>query len=54
MEKAIYKGVEGVFMPCDEFNYIRQTIKNNRVLLEGLINEMAKDNRNAFDYLLNL
>ena len=54
MEKTIYKGVQGVFIPCDEFNYIRKTIKNNRVLLQELAKEIAKDNPNVYDYLLNL
>lgn len=54
MEKAIYKGVQGVFIPCDEFNYIRQTIKNNKELLQGLAKELTKDNPNVYDYLLNL
>ena len=54
MEKTIYKGVEGVFIPIDEFNYIRETIKHNRELLQRLAKEIAKENPNIYDDLLNL
>lgn len=52
MEKTIYKGVYGVFIPIDELEYIRETIKANRLLMESLINELAKDNPKALELLL--
>lgn len=54
MEKTIYKGVKGVFIPCDEFNYIRETIKHNGELLQGLIKEIAKENPNIYNSLQDL
>lgn len=54
MEKAIYKGVQGVFIPCDEFKYIKEVINRNSYLMKRLINDLAKENPNTFDYLLNL
>jgi hypothetical protein len=50
MEKAIYKGVEGVFIPIDEFKYIKEVINNNKLLFQELTKEIAKDNPNAFDF----
>lgn len=54
MEDINYNGVDGVFIPNDEFDYIKKTIKTNSILLNSLILELSKDNPNVFDYLLNL
>ena len=54
MENINYNGVDGVFIPNKEFEYIKQAIKNNRVLLESLIKDLAKTNPNLYDYLLSL
>lgn len=45
MEKVIYNGVNGVFISDDEFNYIKETIKDNRELMQKLIKEIAKENQ---------
>lgn len=47
-------GVDGVFIPDKEFNYIKEVIKNNNLLLVALLDEIAKSDDNIFDYLLNL
>lgn len=49
MEKTIYKGVKGVFIPCNEFEYIREAIKNNKLLLESLVKEIEKEKINGLD-----
>lgn len=54
MENINYNGVDGVFIPNKEFEYIKQAIKNNKVLLESLIKDLAKTNPNLYDYLLSL
>jgi PHD/YefM family antitoxin component YafN of YafNO toxin-antitoxin module len=48
MEKAIYKGVNGVFIPADEFEHIKETINNNKILLQRLAKEIAKDNPEVY------
>lgn len=53
MEHINYNGVDGVFIPNNEFEYIKSTVKANKLLLTGLIEELAKDNPNTFGYLLN-
>lgn len=45
MEKVIYNGVNGVFISDVEFNHIKETIKDNRELMQKLIKEIAKENQ---------
>lgn len=54
MENINYNGVDGVFIPNNEFDYIKQTVKTNSELLNQILTELAKNNPNSFDYLLNL
>lgn len=49
MEKVNYNGVKGVFIPCNEFEYIREAIKNNNLLLESLVNELEKEKIKGLD-----
>lgn len=49
MEKVNYNGVKGVFIPCNEFEYIRETIKNNNLLLESLVKELEKEKIRGLD-----
>lgn len=48
MENIIYNGVDGVFIPNDEFYFIKETVKTNSDLIKQLINDLAKENPNAF------
>ena len=56
METITHNGIEGVFIPNNEFEYIKETIKTNGELLEMIIKEVASNNPNtpisAMDYLL--
>lgn len=54
MEKITYNGVDGIFIPMNEYEYIKESINNCNLLLKGLINENIEKNQNTFDYLLNL
>lgn len=51
MEKINYNGVNGVFIPNNEFEEIKKVIAKQNELTAKLVNEMASDN--SFDYLLN-
>lgn len=51
MEKINYNGVDGVFIPNNEFEEIKKVIAKQNELTERLVKELASDN--SFDYLLN-
>ena len=53
MENINYNGTDGFFIPNNEFNYIKETINNNTLLLKSFKKELSKNNVNSFDYLLN-
>ena len=53
MENIIYNNVEGVFIPAKEFEYIQTTVKTNTLLLNKILSELAKENPNDFDFLIN-
>ena len=53
MENIIYNNVEGVFIPANEFEYIQTTVKTNTLLLNKILSELAKENPNSFDFLIN-
>ena len=54
MNNVNIDGVDGVFIPNDEFNYIKGVIKNNNLLLVALLEAVPKSDDNIFDYFLNL
>lgn len=51
MEKIKYNGVDGVFIPNNEFEEIKKVIAKQNELTERLVKELASDN--SFDYLLH-
>lgn len=52
MENINYNGVDGVFIPNNEMDYIKNTIKINRVLMEQLLKEIATNSN--YDELMGL
>lgn len=54
MENINYKGVNGVFIPNNEFEYIKRTISENNFLMQKLIKEYAKENPDITRCLINL
>ena len=52
MENINYNGVDGVFIPNNEMDYINNTIKINRVLMEQLLKEIASNSN--YDELMGL
>ena len=51
MEKINYNGVDGVFIPNNEFEEIKKVIAKQNELTERLVKELTSDN--SFDYLLH-
>lgn len=44
VEPINYNGVDGVFIPASEFEYMKTTIKKNGDLLNQLLNKFQEEN----------
>jgi len=44
VEPINYNGVDGVFIPANEFEYMKTTIKKNGELLNQLLNKFSEEN----------
>lgn len=44
VEPINYNGVDGVFIPANEFEYMKTTIKKNGDLLNQLLNKFQEEN----------
>lgn len=54
VEPINYNGVDGVFIPASEFEYIKIIIRSNGKLLNNLLDVTNKDSKVILDHLDNL
>lgn len=47
MENIKYNGVEGVFIPNKEFEYIKQSLNKNNILINRLLQSISEENRQS-------